>query len=162
MDAYTKTAILSAIRIERESHDFYRIAADQTIDPDTKNLFQKLAREELEHMLGFIKIYPGDEDDVATAAYDKPDEYFPGTSNLRAYDGTLLSREAALSVAMKEENSCIELYSGFLDAIRIPEICRVFERALTDTRNHLETIEAEYAHCMGMVDDVEMDTYVRE
>ena len=33
---------------------------------------------------------------------------------------------------------------------------------MNETRQHLETIEAEYAFSMGMVNDSDMDTYVRE
>lgn len=53
-------------------------------------------------------------------------------------------------------------YSTYLATIRIPEVHAMFQRAYDETVNHLETIEAEYAHSMGMVNDAEMGTYVRE
>lgn len=161
MDEYTKTAILSAIRTEKASHDFYLLAASRATVPETRNLLMKLAREEFIHLAGFIRLYPGEQSEIALLACDS-NENNPGYLDRLTTCSGLDTREKALAVAIKEERSCIELYSHYVAAIRVPEVHSMFKKALEDTEKHLETIESEYACCMGMVNESEMDIYVRE
>lgn len=49
-------ALLKAAMAEREGHSFYMMAANTTQDPKGKQVFEQLAREELEH-LSFLKTH---------------------------------------------------------------------------------------------------------
>jgi rubrerythrin len=149
MDEYTKTAILSAIRIEKTSHDFYLLAASRVADPETRELLVKLACEEFEHLVGFIRLYPGEQIDISPVVCEAVNGKDPGYWDLLAKYNGLDTREKALSLAIKEERSCVELYSTFVTTIRIPEVHNMFTRALAETEMHLSAIEAEYALCRG-------------
>ncbi|MBU8933926.1 MAG: ferritin family protein [candidate division Zixibacteria bacterium] len=49
--------LLKAIKAERYGHNFYLMAANSTEDPKGKEIFQTLAREELDHMHFLRKQY---------------------------------------------------------------------------------------------------------
>ena len=162
MDELTKAAILNAIKTEKKSYDFYYLAASQVADPESRNLLMKLADEEFEHLEGFIRLYPKGERDF-TGLLDKDLEISKlCCSKLPADRSKFSSLKDALSIAIDEEKSCIELYSTFIASIRMPAVHDMFKKALVETEQHLETIEAEYAQCMGMVNDSDVDIFVRE
>ncbi len=162
MDEYTKKAILSAIRFEKASHDFYLLAASKATEPETRAFLMKLAREEFEHLVGFIMLYPGGERNFSVMRNDVLGSDDLGSRELLAKIDSIDSRKEALAIAVKEEQVCIELYSTFVDTIRNTKIHAMFSKALYETRQHLETIEAEYARCMGMINSSELDKYMRE
>lgn len=162
MDEYTKRAVLSAIRTEKSSHDFYLLAASKATDQETRGFLMKLACEEFEHLVGFIMLYPGGEDDFIAIHNEISDRNDLGCRELLAKIDSIDSRKEALAIAIAEEQFCIELYSAFVDTIRDPKRHAMFNKALYETRQHLETIETEYARCMGMINDSELDKYIRE
>jgi rubrerythrin len=163
MNDFTMNAIASAIKTEKESHDFYLLAANRVKDPDAKKLLKNLAEEEFEHLTGFLSLYPGDAPKTSSFTIDDLNVYGNGGKwKILSMDRRVDNRQEVLNIAIKEEQSCIDLYSVYVETIKAPEVRRIFEQALEQTRQHLETIEAEYARCMAMVDDSEMNTYVRE
>lgn len=157
MNEFTKLAISNAIKTEKASHDFYRLAADKAVNPETRELFKRLACDEFEHMSGFIRLYPGGEGEYA--------DLLRGASGCETHCrrtllddvgdvGDMGTREA-LAIAIKEEQSCIEQYSILVDAIRDPEMHEMFCRALRETEKHLEAIESEYARSKAMASSLE-------
>jgi rubrerythrin len=161
MDEYTKRAILSAIRFEKMSHDFYLLAASKATEPETSKLLMKIAFEEFEHMAGFIRLYP-DESEIIPLLNGVSDLKTLCYQELLTKINNIKTRKEVFAIAIKEEQSCIEQYSSIIDSVRIPEVQGLFKKALHETEQHLETMEAEYARCLGMVDDSETDIYVRE
>lgn len=149
MDAYTKSAIESAIRIEKSSYDFYFIAASRATDPEIQALFLKHASEEFEHLAGFIRLYPGEKSELAPFVNALASENEVVYQELLADPHVIDSVEKALAVAINEERACVEQYSIFEATIRIPEVHAMFRKALDETEHHLANIEAEYACCMG-------------
>jgi rubrerythrin len=161
MDDYTKSAIVSAIRTEKASHDFYLLAASRASNGEARRMLLQLAAEEFEHLTGFIRLYPGDRGDIASLLSADETGTIPPRDLLADCHG-IDTLEKALAIAIQEEQACAEQYSAFVATIRIPEVHDMFKRALDETERHLATIEAEYASRMGMVNDTEMDTFVRE
>jgi rubrerythrin len=162
MNEFTKLAILNAIKIEKASYDFYRLAAACAKDAETTTLLNNLASEEFEHLVGFVKLYPGAKSDITSLTSGISGSFNINPSEHQNLHNNLDNREMVLSIAMKEERSCIELYSTYVATIRDQEVHDMFKKALDETKNHLDTIDAEYAFCMGMVNDADIDTYVRE
>ena len=145
MDDFTRRAILSAIETEKASHDFYYLAASRATDLKSREFLMKLACEEYEHMSGFISIYPEEECEITPF----PNEGYDGNAfvpqELLAKINRIDTWDQALTIAIMEEKSCIEQYSTLVDTIRMPEVHCLFKRALDESKQHLETIEAEYA-----------------
>ncbi|MBI5485248.1 MAG: ferritin, partial [Deltaproteobacteria bacterium] len=66
--------------------------------------------------------------------------------------------EAAMDREKKLEEALLEL-AAVVDDVQIKA---VYELNARETHNHYLLVEAEYARLMGMVDESDMDTYVRE
>jgi rubrerythrin len=162
MNEFTKIAILNAIKIEKASYDLYRLAANSAIQSETVELFNNLASEEFEHMVGFIDLYPGDKSEITSLINGISIRSKLNLSDLQTIRNCSDYRKQVLSIAMKEEQFCIDLYTTCISLIHIPEVNNVFKKALEETKQHFDTIEAEYACSMGMVNDSDINTYVRE
>lgn len=144
MDEGTKIAVSSAIRTEKASYNFYRRAAAQATDLKTRDFFVKLASEEYEHMTGFIRLHPEGERAFAHLLDGGAKSRAPHCMDVSGEIDNVGILEKALAIAIQEEKSCIDLYSGLVGAIRNPEMHRMFSKALDETHNHLQLIEAEY------------------
>jgi len=73
-----------------------------------------------------------------------------------------MGEQKALELALIEEKECIGQYSQLAAGVVDPIVKAVFERVVKETQGHYDLIEAEYAHVMGMVNDSDVDTFVRE
>lgn len=162
MDEITKKAILNAIRIEKTSYDFYLIQAGRTVNPETYRFFIKLAGDEFIHLTGFLRLYPGDGSELAAYLQGDPDTSSGGSSDLWMQIPVPVSLEEALTIAINEEQACIDLYATFVESLRLPEVHAMFTKALDETRQHLETIKTEYDRCRGMVSNSDRDNSAGE
>lgn len=162
MNDFTKSALLNAIKTEKESHAFYLLAANRVKDPAAKQLLMNLANEEYEHLSAFMSVYPETVSETTCLFNDLSIGNSQGKWKILSMNRNVDNRKEVLNIALKEEQSCIDLYSTFVETIKAPEVHSIFAKALDQTKQHLETIEAEYARSMAMVDDSEMNTYVRE
>lgn len=161
MDEFTKKAILNAVRIEKTSYDFYLLQAARTENPETYRLLMKLAGDEFEHLTGFLRLYPGNGSELVAYLHGNPDAR-SGGPDLWMQIPVPVSREEALTIAINEEQACVDLYTTFVDSIRLPEVHAMFTKALNETRQHLETIKAEYDRCRGMTSNPDRDNSLRE
>ncbi|PLX79276.1 MAG: ferritin [Desulfuromonas sp.] len=156
-------AIKMAIQTEKNVMDFYLRAADITKNERAKKVFETLAREEREHAANFFHIYSGKElgsfdDFMAT----EPKFDTTILHNLEKALKEDVHERKAMELAMQEEEDLAKHLDMTADKIVDPGVRAVFEKMAKETRDHYAIIESEYAHCMGMVHETDIDTYVRE
>lgn len=156
-------AIKQAIQTEKNAMDFYELGAKQMKDKEAKRLFEQLAKEEREHAAYFFKAYRGTdlgsfEEYMATP----PQQGSTWISSIQKMIGPDFTEQKALEVAMAEELNLEKTLRETAAKISDPETRKIFELNAKETHNHYLTIEPEYARIMTMVDESDMDTYVRE
>jgi rubrerythrin len=156
-------AIKQAIQTEKNAMNFYELSAQQMKDPEAKRLFQQLAKEEREHAAHFFNSYRGMDlgsfDDFMAAP---PQNESTWLSAIRKVIGPNFSEQKALEVAMEKETSLEQALRDTAAKIADPAVKQVFELNAKETHNHYLTIESEYQRIMAMVDESDMDTFVRE
>jgi len=91
-----------------------------------------------------------------------PDTKNPTYKALMKAVGEETPEQQALELALKEEKSCIDQYTGLARDIIDPLVKSIFERVIKETEKHLAMIEEEYRHVMTMVHESDQDIYVRE
>jgi len=155
-------AIKSSIKTEKNVMDFYKSGAAQMQDSNARRVFEVLAREEREHAGQFYKYYRGNDIPSLEDFLDSPPEETMLMSSLNRMIKADFSEKKALELAMDREK---ELQKSLLEtaaSIAEADVRAVYELNARETYNHYLMIEAEYSRLMGVVDDSEMDTFVRE
>ena len=156
-------AIKQAIQTEKNAMNFYELGAKQMKDPEAKRMFEQLAKEEREHAAHFYKAYTGSDlgsfDDFMAAP---PQNESVWMSSIQKVIGPDFSEKKALEVAMEKETNLEKALRETAAKMADPSVKEVFELNANETHNHFLTIESEYARLMAMVDESDMDTYVRE
>jgi erythrin-vacuolar iron transport family protein len=156
-------ALKLAIENEKESMDFYRKAGSITADQRSKQVFELLANEELEHLKAFFDHYQGGELGDLESFVNRPADRLSATH--QALEQALAAdvhEQKALEIALQEEKSCIDLYTMLTKEIADPMVRRVFETVIRETQKHHDLIEDEYMRVMTMVHRSDQDIYVRE
>lgn len=156
-------AIKQAIQTEKNAMNFYEIGAKQMKDEGAKRLFEQLAKEEKEHAAHFFKAYNGSilgtfEDFMATP----PQNESVWISSIQKLIGADFTEQKALELAMEKETTLEKTLRETAAKINDPLVREVFELNAKETHNHYLTIEGEYSRIMAMVDESDMDTFVRE
>ena len=156
-------AIKRSLYTEKSAMLFYQYGAQQFKDPGAKRIFELLAGEEREHAGHFHRIYPGTDipslDDFL--AIDAADES-TWLAVAKKLCGAEFTEQKALEVALNKEKQLEEALRALADLMEDPDIRAVYELNVRETHNHYLMIEAEYARIMKMVDESDMDTFVRE
>jgi len=156
-------AIKQAIQTEKNAMNFYQMGAQQMKDQDAKRLFEQLAKEEREHAAHFFKAYSGTDlgsfDEFMAAP---PQNESTWIISIQKVVGSDFSEQKALEVAMEKETNLEKALRETAAKISDPSVKEVFELNAKETHNHYLTIESEYARIMAMVDESDMDTFVRE
>ena len=156
-------ALRLAIKTEKESMDFYRKAGSLTSDERSKKVFELLAGEELGHLTSFFHHYQGDDLGTLPSFLESPPDKLSATHlALEKALAADVHEQKALEIALKEEKSCIELYTILVRDIVDPLVRRVFETVIRETQGHHDMIEDEYMRVMAMVHRSDQDIYVRE
>ncbi len=162
MESLFNAAIVAAISIETRSMSLYSAMSTKVQGLRTRQLLELLAHEEADHLESFCSLYPGTAEqrmDILSTSSIYMDPYY--CSLLKSV--TEGSTEAdVLQIALKEEQSCIEWYSAFVDTIREPCLQALFIRILDETQKHADLISEEYMRLMRMVDRSDQDIFVRE
>jgi rubrerythrin len=156
-------AIRQAIQTEKNAMNFYQLGAKQMKDQEAKRLFEQLAKEEKEHAAHFFKAYNGTvlgafEDFMATP----PQNESTWISSIQKVIDADFTEQKALELAMEKETNLEKTLRETAAKIQDPLVKEVFELNAKETHNHYLTIESEYSRIMAMVDESDMDTYVRE
>lgn len=156
-------ALKQAIQTEKNAMNFYQIGAQQMKDKEAKRLFEQLAREEKEHAAQFFKAYQGSElgsfEEFITAP---PQNEALWVNSIQKVIGADFSEQKALEYAMEKETNLEKALRETAAKITDASIKEIFLWNANETHNHFLTIEAEYARIMAMVDESDMDTFVRE
>jgi rubrerythrin len=156
-------AIKLAIQTEKDVMDFYLKAAALTNNERGKKVFEQLAKEEREHAGHFFKIYTGSD----LGSFDEFIVQPPKANHAmlkqleKALDENVHERRA-MELAMTEEEDLVKNLRMTAARIVDPAVRAVFDRMAEETETHFAIIESEYAHMMGMVHEMDIDTYVRE
>ena len=163
MKVDVKDAIKNSLQTEKSAMLFYEYGAGQFKDPDASRIFHQLAREEREHAGHFYRIYPGTDIpslDEFLAVSETDESTWLAVAKKKC--GADFTEKKALEVAMEKEKQLEEGLSNLAALMDDPEVRAVYELNVRETHNHYLLIEAEYARIMRMVDESEMDTFVRE
>ncbi|MBJ6726217.1 ferritin-like domain-containing protein [Geomesophilobacter sediminis] len=156
-------AIKVAMQTEKDAMKFYELGASKMTDPGAKKLFQQLAKEEREHAMHFFKAY--NRADVGTFEEFMAAPNLEGATWVGTLEGLILAdfnEQTALEAALQKEGELEKKLIETANRLSDPAVKEVFDLNARETRNHYLTIEAEYARVMAMVDESDMDTYVRE
>ncbi len=163
MKVDVQEAIRRSLQTEKNAMLFYQYGARQFTDAAAKRTFELLAREEREHAGHFHRIYPGDDipslDEFLAIPADDESTWIAAAHKVC---GTDVTEQKALEVALKKEQQLEEALQQVAIRMEDPEVRAVYELNVRETHNHYLIIEAEYARIMGMVDESDMDTFVRE
>ncbi|TSK08835.1 MAG: ferritin [Geobacter sp.] len=156
-------ALKQAIQTEKNAMNFYQIGAQQMKDKEAKRLFEQLAREEKEHAAQFFKAYRGNElgsfEEFITSP---PQNEALWINSIQKVIGADFTEQKALEYAMEKETQLEKALRETAAKITDSSIKEIFLWNANETHNHFLTIEAEYARIMAMVDESDMDTFVRE
>ncbi|CAH2030473.1 ferritin family protein [Trichlorobacter ammonificans] len=156
-------ALKLAIKAEKDSMDFYRRAASVAKVERTRKVLEMLANEEVAHLKHFFEHYKGGEFGDLKSYLESPvDTKNPTYMKLEKAISEDMGEQRALELALAEEKECIGQYTQLAAGVVDPVVKAVFERVVKETQGHYDLIEAEYAHLMGMVNDSDVATYVRE
>jgi rubrerythrin len=163
MNIDVQKAIRRSIQTEKNAMYFYQLGAKQMKDPIARSSFEILAREEREHAGQFYRIYKGTDIPSLDAYLDAP----PDTEStwmaslFRLIKGDF-NEKKALELALEQEKNLEESLLETASKVSDIEVRAVYEQNARETHNHYVTIESEYSRIMGMVDETDMDTFVRE
>ena len=156
-------AVKRALQTEKNAMNFYELGAQQMTNPEASRVFGLLAREERGHAQQFFGIYRGGDIPSFEAFMDAPADYeSTWLSALAKVIDAEFNEQKAMELAMEKELSLEKTLRETAAKIAAPEVRAIFELNATETHNHYELIESEYAKIMGMVHESDMDTFVRE
>ncbi len=156
-------ALKLAIKAEKDSMDFYNRAASVAKNERAKKVLQMLASEEASHVKHFFDHYKGaDFGDLQSFLQTPVDTKNPTYVKLEKAITEEMGEQKAMELALEEEKACISQYTQLAADVVDPMVKSIFERVIKETKGHYDLIEAEYAHLMGMVNDSDIDTFVRE
>jgi len=156
-------AIRLAIDNKKALYDFYRQAAVTITNASGQRVFERLAEEVRDNLSRFYHLYlgqdlPGLERFMAMPPQGDSAMLFELNRELNPEIHDRKAREIAL-----REEADIERILRMTAARVIDPVARdVLLRAADEVCQHMQIIESEYAHTMGMVHETDIDTYVRE
>ena len=156
-------AIKMAVQTEKELMTFYRRAAAMAVHQGGKQVFERLAKDEEEHVSHFFRHYRGTEFGTLEEFVNAPCQFESAMlKELEALIDNEVKERRAMEIALKKEK---QLEQGLLHTAKQivdPGVRVVFDQMAKETRHHYEIIESEYARMMGMVHETDIDTFVRE
>jgi rubrerythrin len=151
-DAANKMAdgLLSAMRAEHEGHHFYRMAAQTTDDEKGKQVFERLAAEELDHF-EFLK---GQYQSVLETGKPNADLTLGPRSDLtgkspifsdelRARVGDAHYEMTALAVGIQLELTAERFYSGAAEEAPDPQVAAFYRELAAWEKGHYEALLAQ-------------------
>lgn len=159
MNVDVQEAIKRSIQTEKNAMHFYQYGAQLFKDPVAKRTFELLAKEEREHASHFYRVYTGKEIPSLDSFLDSPADSDGCWSKVLEADFTA---QKVMEIAMENEKNLEEALLELAGRMSDSEVKAIYELNVKETHNHYLLIEAEYARLMGMVDESDMDTFVRE
>jgi rubrerythrin len=140
-----------AYQIEVDGYTFYSMTAERASKPAVQELFDKLARDEVQHK-AYLQSVIGSYEEKGFAAFGVPRR----DPDLKAFTATIFTEDfkkqahgadfelGVLSIGMTLETNAIAYFSGAAEKTTEREV-REFYRFLADwEKQHLETLQALY------------------
>ena len=127
-DAKLADGLLKAIKAEREGHSFYQMAANCSEDSKAKEVFARLADEELDHMRFLMRQYesvlrsgqPTPSAQLGTSVdLSGPSPIFSDALKTRIQDAHF--EMSALSIGIRLEMDAMQFYRSQAEAVDSPE-----------------------------------------
>ncbi|MBP1729262.1 MAG: ferritin [Deltaproteobacteria bacterium] len=163
MSGDVQEAIKRSLQTEKNAMLFYQYGAQQFKDAAARRTFELLSGEEREHAGHFYRIYKGkDIPSLEAFLASPPDNETSWLAAAKKSCGADLTEQKAMEIALEKEKNLEEALRDMAAKMNDPEVRAVYELNVRETHNHYLLIEAEYARIMKMVDESDMDTFVRE
>lgn len=163
MNQDVQAAIKRSLQTEKNAMLFYQYGAQRFTDATAKRTFELLSGEEREHAGHFYRIYQGSDIPSLEAFLAAPtDDESSWIAAVTKSCGADFTEQKALEVALEKEKHLEEALREMAGKVADPDVRAVYELNVRETHNHYLLIEAEYARIMRMVDESDMDTFVRE
>lgn len=142
--------VLDAIRTERHAMYFYLRAAQRVRDPGAREVFERLAAEEREHLECFLEIYRGQEIPYFKELLDVfPEQVSEWWDELEGLLQDDFDDRMALQLAlMKEKHLERQLRLTAAD-IEDPTIRSVYLVNADSTQQHFQALQEEYLRLFG-------------
>lgn len=137
--------IKSAMGNEDRGHRFYAALAGQARDPATRDIFHKLAVEEIEHKRAFEKLmdmelekHPPEDLNENTKKYLQAvivTNVFPKIDSGEEY--SVNTPEQALGIGIQAEKDSILLYQEIYNNVQSPTVKELLSKILEEEKMHL-------------------------
>lgn len=141
--ALIKTAILN----EREGEIFYNLAAEKSDNPEAKQAFLFLAKEEVEHREWLERIYNKlvNDNDITLEDRMEEDTASPEIfTEATRYPETGSLEVSVFGIGIKMEMASIGYYREAAENSDIPELAELFKVLIEWEGKHLEMLEKIY------------------
>jgi len=139
----TDLLIAEAVRFtvihEKKSYDLYQKAAMTVPDQGSRQIFERLAREESRHIDALLREHPGTWCSALQQPCGQQPEIDPELNEPR---GNGLFDQ--LRHALLDKRWCIDLYATLARTFKEPSLCRIFEVAQEIARKQFRLITEEY------------------
>lgn len=135
--------ISDAIDTEIESHEFYKDAAEKLEDPQLVELFEDLAKEELEHKMYLEKFL---ESGIKEINIDPGYDYGIAETIDAPPLSTDMGFSDAIKLAIKREEEAVEMYSKLANATPDAEMKGIFNGLADMERLHKTRLEDVYVN----------------
>jgi rubrerythrin len=140
-----------AYQIEVDGYTFYSMTADRASKPPVQELFDKLARDEVQHK-AYLQSVIGSYQEKGLAAFNVKHR----DPDLRAFTASIFTEEfkkqaegadfelGALSIGMTLETNAIKYFSGAAENTAEKEVREFYEFLADWERQHLEALQVLY------------------
>jgi len=149
MTPQVKEAIQTAIQLEKDGRQFFELAAEETKNELGKKMFQKLAADEIRHLVTFEKMFKTLADPKTWKELMKsgpPRErmpFFAEKAENRSPAEKGAGEVSALRQALEVERRAIDFFKKVAEEARDPEASRIFELIAEEEVSHYDLIQAQ-------------------
>jgi rubrerythrin len=140
-----------AYQIEVDGYTFYSMAAERATKPAVQELFDKLARDEVQHK-AYLQSVIGSYEEKGLAAFKMPHR----DPDLKAFTGTIFTEEfkkqahgadfelGVLSIGMTLETNAIKYFSGAAENTAETEVKDFYQFLAEWEKEHLDALQMLY------------------
>ena len=140
-----------AYQIEVDGYTFYSMAAERASKPAVQELFDKLARDEVQHK-AYLQSVIGAYEEKGIAAFSVPHR----DPDLKAFTGTIFTEEfkkqahgadfelGVLSIGMTLETNAIQYFSGAAQRTSEQDVKEFYQFLADWEQEHLEALQMLY------------------
>jgi rubrerythrin len=140
-----------AYQIEVDGYTFYSMAAERASKPAVQELFDKLARDEVQHK-AYLQSVIGSYEEKGLAAFTMPHR----DPDLKAFTGTIFTDEfkkqargadfelGVLSIGMTLETNAIKYFAGAAQNTAEEEVMKFYQFLADWEKEHLDALQILY------------------